>query len=116
MATLEFAGLVDGDTMPPEAFDKDGQQQPETFDDRLLPSQIRTEPKTATEAAQPRRTGMTTLSFQVSEDRLVEVAVQGGPLTKNELGILKEYLTTQEKVAPTTHEPEAVAEREPSPA
>ena len=43
--------------------------------------------------------GMTVLSFQVS-DRLVEVAVEGGPLTKGEIDTLKAYLGIQEKIAP----------------
>ena len=43
---------------------------------------------------------MTTLRFGVS-DRLVEVTVEGGPLTKGELEILNEYLAIQEQIAPT---------------
>jgi len=42
---------------------------------------------------------MTVLSFQIS-DRLVEVAVSGGPLTKSEIGTLKAYLGIQETIAP----------------
>jgi hypothetical protein len=42
---------------------------------------------------------MTVLSFQIS-DRLVEVTVSGGPLTKDEIGILREYLGIQERIAP----------------
>lgn len=43
----------------------------------------------------------TVLSFQVS-DRLVEVSTPGGPLTRDEISILKEYLGIQERIAPTT--------------
>ena len=42
---------------------------------------------------------MAILRLQVSE-RLVEIAVDGGPLTKGELAILKAYLDIQEKIAP----------------
>lgn len=46
-----------------------------------------------------REKGMTVLSFQISK-RLVEVTVEGGPLTKSEIGVLKAYLGIQEQVAP----------------
>lgn len=46
-----------------------------------------------------REQGMTVLSLQVS-DRLVEIAVAGGPLTKSELAILCKYLELQKLVAP----------------
>jgi len=60
-----------------------------------------------------REPGMTVLSFQIS-DRLVEVAVPGGPLTKDEISILREYLTIQERVAPASREPEAAPEADPA--
>ena len=46
---------------------------------------------------------MTVLSFQVS-DRLVEIAVDGGPLTRSEIETLKAYLAIQEKIAPAAPE------------
>ena len=49
---------------------------------------------------------MTVLSLQIS-DRLIEVAVPGGPLTKGELEILRKYLEIQEQIA--TDKREAVA-------
>lgn len=42
---------------------------------------------------------MAVLILQIS-DRLVELAVPGGPLTKRELGILRRYLELQEEIAP----------------
>ena len=41
----------------------------------------------------------TVLIFQVS-DRVAEVAVTGGPLTKPEIGMLLRYLEVQELIAP----------------
>jgi hypothetical protein len=55
---------------------------------------------------------MTVLNFQVS-DRQVEIAVSGGPLTKAEIGLIKDYLAIQERIAPTEREPEAAEEPEP---
>ncbi len=54
---------------------------------------------------------MTVLTFQVS-DRQVEIAVEGGPLTKPEIGLIKDYLAIQERVAPEKPEPEPVAATE----
>ena len=48
--------------------------------------------------SRPRRQGMTVLSLQIS-DRLIELSVEGGPLTKSELSILRKYLELQEDVA-----------------
>lgn len=47
--------------------------------------------------------GMTVLSLQIS-DRLIELAVPGGPLTKGELEILRKYLEIQEQIAPEKRE------------
>jgi hypothetical protein len=52
---------------------------------------------------------MTVLGVQVS-DRLVEVPLDGGPLTKGELETLKAYLGIQEKIAPTERETKVVDE------
>ena len=41
----------------------------------------------------------TVLRFQVS-DRAVQLTVPGEPLTKAEIGILREYLEIQERIAP----------------
>lgn len=46
----------------------------------------------------------TALNFQVS-DRQVEIAVSGGPLTKAEIGLIKDYLAVQERIAPSEREP-----------
>ena len=52
--------------------------------------------------------GMTVLSLQIS-DRLIELAVPGGPLTKGELRILGKYLEIQEQIAPEKREDAAPA-------
>ena len=86
IGTLDYAGLRG--TMHQDAGDKDRDEK-RTKDDA-----------TDRTAKRPReRTGMTVLSFQIS-DRLVEVAVSGGPLTKSEIGTLKAYLGIQETIAP----------------
>lgn len=46
----------------------------------------------------------TVLNLQVS-DRQVEIAVSGGPLTKAEIGLIKDYLAVQERIAPSEREP-----------
>ena len=55
---------------------------------------------------------MTVLNFQVS-DRQVELAVPGGPLTKSEIAMIKDYLAIQERIAPAEREQEPVTESEP---
>ena len=52
---------------------------------------------------------MTLLSFQVS-DRLVEIAVEGGPLTKAEIETLEDYLGIQKRIAPSERESDEQAE------
>jgi len=49
---------------------------------------------------------MTVLNFQVS-DRQVEIAVPGGPLTKAEIGLIKDYLAIQERIARSEREPDS---------
>lgn len=97
-STVAFARLDSSATIP----DEDDEQ--EDIDEDEVPSQERTpreqdRNRVADPPPRERKPGMTVLSFQIS-DRLVEVAVPGGPLTKNEITILREYLTTQEKIAP----------------
>lgn len=87
--TLDYAGLRN--TIPQDA---GGTGSAEREDPGRTPDPQRQTPN------RPRdRTGMTVLSFQIS-DRLVEVAVEGGPLTKSEIETLKAYLGIQEKIAP----------------
>lgn len=88
-ATLEFAGLLGGDSISDEIDDmaeREGEHENDPSD-------------SDSKARRERKPGMTTLSFQIS-DRLVEVAVPGGPLTKAEIAILRAYLTIQEQIAP----------------
>jgi transcriptional regulator with XRE-family HTH domain len=72
-------------------------------------------------AAEP-ASASTVLRFQVSE-RQVEIAVSGGPLTRSEIGVIRDYLAVQEKIgvadsAPTLSLPvvfERRAQTEPGP-
>lgn len=81
-ARLEVSGKVE------PAPDDDEDNDP--LDDR------RDDPKAKKREQRP---GLTVLSFQIS-DRLVEVAVPGGPLTKDEIAILRDYLNIQARIAP----------------
>lgn len=96
--TLDYAGLRD--TIEQDAGDK-GSGGDREREEQRLPGGNRQPDRRPRE-----RTGMTVLSFQIS-DRLVEVAVPGGPLTKSELGVLKDYLGIQERIAPDRVEPES---------
>jgi transcriptional regulator with XRE-family HTH domain len=60
---------------------------------------VESEAKPDRQGVHKRDPSKSTLSFQVS-DRLMEIAVLGGSLTKSEIGLIKDYLTNYERVAP----------------
>lgn len=93
--TASYARLADPDSLT--GGDEDSGDEGEGKRDPALRS-----PRHGAE----REPGMTMLSFQIS-DRQVEIAVPGGPLTKGELGLIREYLTLQERVAPEQREDDA---------
>lgn len=90
--TIEFARLTEA-----ESLGADGDQALAENREEMGPFK---EP--AAERRRPRGHdgSATVISFQIS-DRLVEISTAGGPLTKDEIGILKEYLSIQERIAPT---------------
>ena len=92
-STLAFAKLDKIDTLSDSKDDKYGD---DTDANQSSRSQI-------SQRNRPLRQGMTVLSLQVS-DRLVEIGVEGGPLTKGELSILRRYLELQEEVTPSQRE------------
>ena len=92
-STLAFAKLDKTDTLSDSKDDKYGD---DTDANQSSRSQI-------SQRNRPLSQGMTVLSLQVS-DRLVEIRVEGGPLTKGELSILRKYLGLQEEVAPSQRE------------
>jgi hypothetical protein len=96
-ATLAYAGLSSDATLTEPTQDKE-QVEEGSADDGSEQGPTRSSPR-----KRRKDSGMTVLSFQVS-DRLVEVAVDGGPLTKGEIETLKAYLAIQEKIAPEEHQ------------
>jgi len=99
-ATLAFAKLAQSDILTGGEGDK------------LLPTTDVSPPgdgrRRGDRSSRQKEQGMTVLSLQISE-RLVELAVPGGPLTKGELGILRKYLEIQEQIAPEKREDTALA-------
>ena len=51
-----------------------------------------------------KESGVTVLSYSVSQGRIVDVSVQGGPLTKGEIEVLGRYLEIASEVAPESPE------------
>lgn len=102
-STVALAKLGSSAKLPDESEgDDDEDDQPDPA------SQIKQrQPERQPERLPERKPGMTVLSFQIS-DRLVEVAVPGGPLTKDEISMLRDYLTIQERIAPAQLVREAV--------